>query len=64
MRKVTVWFNRGLSQTVHLIKGFDNPREQGEEMQIVCTHISADAAVAEVADKFETEPTGSAADLR
>ncbi len=61
MRKVTVWFNRGLSQTVHLIKGIRQSLEQGEEMQIVCTHVNADAAVAEVADKFEIEPTGSAA---
>lgn len=61
MRKVTVWFNRGLSQTVHLIKGIRQSLQQGEEMRFICTHISADAAVAEVADKFEIEPTGSAA---
>jgi len=61
MRKVTVWFNRGLSQTVHLIKGIRQSLEPGEEMRIVCTHSDANAAVAEVADKFEVEPTGQAA---
>ncbi|MCC7531408.1 MAG: ATP-grasp domain-containing protein [Candidatus Melainabacteria bacterium] len=61
MKKVTVWFNRGLSQTVHLINGIRQSLEPGEEMCIVCTHCDANAAVAEVADKFEVEPTGQAA---
>lgn len=61
MRKVTVWFNRGLSQTVHLIKGIRQSLEPGEKMCIVCTHSDANSAVAEVADKFALEPTGPAA---
>jgi len=61
MRKVNVWFNRGLSQTVHLIKGIRESLAEGEEMRIICTHVNADAAVAQVADHFELEPTGNAA---
>lgn len=62
MRKVTVWFNRGLSQTVHLINGIRQSLAPGEEMRIICTHPNAEAPVAQVADHFEIEPTGQAAD--
>lgn len=62
MRKVNVWFNRGLSQTVHLIAGIRSSLQPGEKMNIICTHVNNDAAVASVADHFELEPTGNASD--
>ncbi|MCC6979744.1 MAG: ATP-grasp domain-containing protein [Candidatus Melainabacteria bacterium] len=57
MKKITVWFNRGLSQTAWLVGGIRSSLQPGEELHIICTHTDPNAAVKEVADQFELEPT-------
>ncbi len=56
MKEVTVWFNRGLSQTGWLIAALRKSFQEGESMRILSTHVNDAVTWKDDCDLFELEP--------
>lgn len=56
MKNLTVWFNRGLSQTGLLIAAIKQSLHEGDSMRILSTHVSDSVAWKSECDYFELEP--------
>jgi biotin carboxylase len=56
MKQLTVWFNRGLSQTGLLINALKLSLQDGERVRILSTHVNDEIAWKADCDLFELEP--------
>lgn len=57
MKQLTVWLNRGLSQTGLLIEALKQSIQEGEKLRIVSSHTSDAVSWKDNCDVFELEPT-------